>query len=129
MMNARSPSDAFEDALGRRDAVLTRIIDRVVHTFRPEVAALGITTPCWEWQGPTSGESGRGCGYPRMSLDGQTVAVHRVVFVHFFGYIHARRHVDHKCRNRICVNPNHLEATTHKENCRRRDLACRGASK
>lgn len=122
-MNARSPILLVEGDLGRRDILLTRILDRTVRVFRPEVLALDINTPCWEWKGPTSGESGRGCGYPRMSLDGQTVAVHRVVYTHFFGYIHSRRHVDHKCRNRLCVNPNHLEATTHRENCKRRDRA------
>ncbi|MEL7513641.1 MAG: HNH endonuclease signature motif containing protein [Pseudomonadota bacterium] len=77
---------------------------------------------CWLWQGPTSG-TGRGGFYPRMSLDGQTVAVHRVMAVHAFGYLHANRHVDHLCRNRLCVNPAHLEPITHKENCRRRDQA------
>ena len=29
----------------------------------------------WIWTGPTSGENGRGAGYPRMSLDGQTAVL------------------------------------------------------
>lgn len=82
----------------------------------------GYSTECFIWQGGTSGD-GRGGGYPRMKLDGRTVAVHRVVAVHHFGYLHAGRHVDHKCRNRLCVNPDHLEPVTHRENCRRRDEA------
>ncbi|MEM9426643.1 MAG: HNH endonuclease [Pseudomonadota bacterium] len=40
-----------------------------------------------------------------------------------FGFLHSRRQVDHTCRNRLCVNPAHLELVTHKQNCRRRDLA------
>lgn len=80
------------------------------------------TTACWNWTGPDSGD-GRGGGYPRMSLDGQTVAVHRVIAAMVFGPLNRRRQVDHKCRNRCCVNPDHLEVVTHKENQRRRDAA------
>jgi hypothetical protein len=88
-------------------------------------------TGCWLWTGPTSGENGRGKGYPRMSLDGQTVAVHRVMFTIEHGYIPGKKQIDHKCRNRLCVNPNphHLEMVTHKRNQKRRDTARRlGAS-
>lgn len=77
---------------------------------------------CWIWQGPTSG-NGRGGGYGRMSLDGQTVAVHLVMFTHVHGYIPGKKQVDHKCRKRLCCNPKCLELVTHKENQRRRALA------
>lgn len=80
-------------------------------------------TGCWIWLGPTSGENGRGAGYPRMHLRGQTCAVHRVMYVNEFGYVPGKRQIDHTCRNRLCVNPHHLEEVTHKENCRRRDKA------
>lgn len=60
---------------------------------------------------------------PGMCLDGQTVAVHRVIFTHFFGFIPGKKQIDHKCRNRLCCNPDHLELVTHKENQRRRDAA------
>jgi len=91
--------------------ILAKIISRV---------EIKLETDCWEWQGPHSG-NGRGGGYGRMSLDGATVAVHRVMYTLFFGYIPPRKHIDHKCRNRICVNPEHLEMVTHKENMGRRD--------
>lgn len=55
-----------------------------------------------------------------MSLDGQTVAVHRVVYTNFFGYIPGKKQIDHKCKNRKCCNPDHLEMVTHKENQKRR---------
>ena len=77
-------------------------------------------TDCWEWQGTDSG-TGRGGGYGRMSLDGATVAVHRVMYTLFHGYIPGKKEVDHTCRNRICSNPKHLELVTHKQNCKRRD--------
>ena len=72
-------------------------------------------TGCWVWQGPTSG-GGRGGGYPRMCLDGQTVAVHRVMFTNVHGFIPGRKQIDHKCNNRCCVNPEHLQMTTHLRN-------------
>jgi hypothetical protein len=59
-----------------------------------------------------------------MSLDGHTVAVHRAMFVLFNGPVSGRKQIDHVCRNRLCVNPDHLEMVTHRENCRRRDSAC-----
>lgn len=72
------------------------------------------------WTGPTSGSAGRGAGYPRMSLNDQTVAVHRVVYTHFHGYIPGNRQVDHTCENRLCINPEHLELVTQSKNCRRK---------
>jgi hypothetical protein len=77
---------------------------------------------CWLWKGGTSGD-GRGGGYARMSLNGSTVAVHRVMYTHFNGYIPGKKQIDHVCRNRACVNPAHLEMVSHKENQKRRDAA------
>lgn len=82
-------------------------------------------TGCWIWTGPTSGNKGRGKNYPRMFLSGQTVAVHLVMWTNEHGYIPGKRQLDHKCRNRLCINPDpqHTELVTHKENQRRRDKA------
>lgn len=74
---------------------------------------------CWVWQGPTSG-SGRGGNYGRMSLDGATHAVHRVMWTNEFGIIPHKKQIDHTCNNRLCVNPDHLELVTHKQNQKRR---------
>lgn len=82
-------------------------------------------TGCWIWTGPTSGESGRGKNYPRMSLSGQTVAVHIVMYTNEHGYVPGKKQVDHTCRHRLCVNPDHLELVTQLQNCRRRDQARR----
>lgn len=58
-----------------------------------------------------------------MSLDGQTVAVHLVLWTNENGYIPGRKTLDHICRQRLCVNLDHLEMVTMKENARRRDEA------
>lgn len=68
-----------------------------------------------------------------MKLSGQTVAVHRVSFTNANGYIPGKKQIDHVCRNRRCVNPDHLEMVTAKRNAIRRDEAngrrrCRGRS-
>ncbi|MEL6311184.1 MAG: HNH endonuclease signature motif containing protein [Pseudomonadota bacterium] len=101
--------------MSRRSEILRRVSERI--DVDPQ-------TGCWIWRGPTSG-SGRGGGYPRMCLDGRTVPVHRVMWVTAHGYLPASKQLDHKCRNRLCVNPAHLEPVTHRENCRRRDAAAR----
>jgi hypothetical protein len=66
-------------------------------------------------QGSHSG-TGRGGGYPRMSLDGQTVAVHIVAFTNKNGFVPGKKQIDHKCNTRMCVNPDHLQMVTHKKN-------------
>jgi len=75
---------------------------------------------CWIWCNGCSG-NGRGGGYGRISVDGQMMAVHRVMWMIWHGPIHSKRQVDHTCRTRRCCNPRHLEATTHKANQKRRD--------
>lgn len=87
-------------------------------------------TGCYNWTGPTSGENGRGKNYPRMNLDGQTVAVHRVMWTNEHGYIPGKKTLDHVCRNRLCIRDGkdeegrvHNEMVTHKENCKRRDAS------
>ena len=73
---------------------------------------------CWVWNHGHSG-TGRGGGYGRISVDGQMMAVHRVMFMIIFGPLHSKRHVDHLCRNRICCNPEHLESVTCRQNQKR----------
>lgn len=102
--------------MSRREEIREKIMARVV---------VDPVTGCWIWQGPTSGSKGRGKNYPRMNLSGQTVAVHLVMWTNEHGYIPGKKQLDHKCRNRLCVNPNpkHTELVTHKQNQKRRDQA------
>lgn len=102
--------------MSRREAITNRVMKRV------EITQLDYKTPCHIWTGPTSG-TGRGGDYPRMSLDGQTVAVHLVMWTNVHGFIPGKKQLDHKCRNRRCVNPDHLELVTHLQNQKRRAAA------
>ena len=103
----------------RRDRIRAKIMSRVV---------IDEVTGCWLWTGPTSGNEGRGAGYPRMSLDGQTVAVHKAMWTNEHGFIPGKKELDHKCRNRLCVRPDnkdHVELVTRKRNAIRREEARR----
>jgi len=74
----------------------------------------GHTTPCWIWQLSLSAD-----GYARRHVAGRTVSVHRYLYEQRFGPIPAGASLDHLCRVRGCVNPEHLEPVTHPTNVRR----------
>lgn len=106
------------DLIERRNEIILRIQERLL------VSDLGFVldgkpSPCHIWTGPDSG-TGRGGGYGRFSLNSQTVATHLVVYTHYFGYIPGKKQVDHKCNNRLCCNPAHLELVSHLKNQRLR---------
>lgn len=105
-------------ALPRREAIWAKVMARVKV----------LTDGCWIWEGPTSGESGRGRGYPRMSVDGGTMAVHKVMWIIKHGPVPPKKQLDHTCRVRMCVNPDHTEMVTHKQNQKRRDDARKAQS-
>jgi hypothetical protein len=69
------------------------------------------TDGCWVW---TRGLSGGGYGH--CWDNGSPVLAHRYSFERAYGPIPNGLHIDHLCRNRRCVRPDHLEAVSHKEN-------------
>ena len=112
--------------MSRRDRIRAKIMARVEEVPAPDGLAPELG-PCRLWTGPTSGE-GRGGDYPRMHLDGQTVAVHIVAWTNEHGFVPGKKQLDHLCRRRRCVSDLHLELVTHKQNQKRRDAARREAA-
>lgn len=66
---------------------------------------------CWEWTAYRDRK-----GYGRSHLDGKSMAAHRVAYTLLVGPIPAGLTLDHLCRNKGCVNPDHLEPVTVGEN-------------
>lgn len=66
---------------------------------------------CWEWIGDV-GED----GYGRFYADQRMHRAHRWLYEHMVGPIDTGLDLDHLCRNRPCVNPDHLEPVTRREN-------------
>ncbi len=69
---------------------------------------------CWNWDVCDN------LGYGR-ATDGKhrSVKAHRLMYERLVGPIPEGLVIDHLCRNRTCVNPDHLEPVTQSENVRR----------
>lgn len=65
----------------------------------------------------------KGCilyhGYGQIRDGDKMKMAHRVTFEHKKGKVPDGFEIDHLCRNRACVNPEHMEIVTHVENVRR----------
>jgi hypothetical protein len=69
---------------------------------------------CWIWQLSLYPD-----GYGKISVNGKTTYAHIVYYEGEHGPIPDGLVLDHKCRVRMCVNPDHLEPVTDAENIRR----------
>lgn len=66
---------------------------------------------CWEWTGVTNDG-----GYGVVGFNCKMSRVHRIVYEFLVEDIPDGLTIDHLCRNRRCVNVDHLEVVTHKVN-------------
>ena len=81
---------------------------RIEDRFWSKVDASG---DCWEWT------AGRNWGYGKfMDADYSTVRAHRWAWESLVGPIPDGLTLDHLCRNKLCVNPDHLEPVTMRAN-------------
>lgn len=94
-------------------------VRQVVAEHSAELAALpariaGQIVPdgeCLVWQGALNRD-----GYGQVGYGGRRWLVHRLVFTLARGEVPTGLTLDHLCRNRRCVNPDHLDPVSQREN-------------
>ncbi|GAF84940.1 unnamed protein product [marine sediment metagenome] len=77
-------------------------------------ASIKVVDSCWEWQAGFDGK-----GYGKILVQGKLVGAHRASYRLYHGPIPQGLEVDHICRNTACINPEHLQAITRRENMAR----------
>jgi hypothetical protein len=84
-----------------------------------EIEWQGFHSACWIWKRAL--RNGYGClGIGgRAKNGGRLVYAHRHLYEMVNGPIPTGLHIDHLCRNRACVRPDHLEPVTCAQNLRR----------
>ncbi len=76
------------------------------------LAAFADTKGCWEWAGRIDK-----WGYGRVSYRGAFgFLAHRAAYIETNGSIPDGMTIDHLCRNRRCINPDHMEPVSNKVN-------------
>src|ERR1700752_466118 len=86
-------------------------IERFTPKYRP------LPNGCWLWTARIDSRTGDG----KFFFDGHVNGAHRFAYAHFREPIPEGMHIDHLCRNRWCVNPDHLEVVTLMGNLLRGD--------
>lgn len=66
---------------------------------------------CWVWAGTKEKD-----GYGVVQVQGRQWRAHRFIYEALVGKVADGLQLDHLCRNRLCVNPAHLEPVTCEEN-------------
>jgi len=74
-------------------------------------SSIVVVENCWHWLRHRTPR-----GYGTFRVNGRLLMAHRWAYEHFKGPIPDGLTLDHLCRNRGCVNPDHLEPVTLREN-------------
>jgi len=89
----------------------TAALKKLPEWYRKRIVAPLEADECWQWVGRKHSK-----GYGRVTVDDKQITAHKAVWLITVGPIQEGYVLDHLCRNRICVNPNHLEPVTVREN-------------
>ena len=74
-------------------------------------AKVAVDSSCWQWKACILDT-----GYGQVRADGKSRLAHRVIYEALIGPIPSGLTIDHLCRNRSCVNPEHMEIVTQRTN-------------
>lgn len=72
-----------------------------------------METKCWLWTGCLNPS-----GYGTFSFGRRLHRAHRFIFIKVVRAVSQEYEVHHRCRNKACVNWNHLEAKKHPEHAK-----------
>jgi len=96
----------------KRGALRAALEDHNYPAFIEALKAKVAVDPkgCWVWQGRNKND------YPIATIKGESLGVHRVVLEAKHGKPLGSQAAHHKCANSMCVNPDHLQPVTHRDN-------------
>lgn len=94
----------------------TAAVIRFLEKIRVGQVSTVLDSPCWNWQGCKSRN-----GYGQFKVEarrGMTrkTGPHVFAYEYFIGPVPEGFDVHHRCYNRACCNPLHLEAVSHRKN-------------
>lgn len=106
-----------------------KIVSHGMRKFGEKGAPRDVSwSPCRMWDGSVVCSKRSKNYYPRYSVRVKALGgavrserAHRAMFEIHYGIRLNEHHCNHKCGNTLCINPLHLEKTTHKQNMRDRD--------
>lgn len=110
------PSGNKNAYCSRSCAVQARIYPPLLERFMAKVDRSPEHNGCWLW---TAVIDHGGYGRIKLSRARKMAGAHRVAYELFKGQIPDGLDLDHLCRNRRCVNPEHLEPVSRRENALR----------
>lgn len=84
------------------------------HPHEYEERDCGYRSPCWVWLRALVPN-----GYGLHWRDGRKIHAHRAYYEDRFGEVPEGMVLDHLCRNRACVNPEHMQPVTDAINAQR----------
>lgn len=76
--------------------------------------AINSESGCWLWTDYLDDD-----GYGQFKVSGKTLRAHRWIYSEYYNGIDSELVIDHLCRVRRCVNPEHMELVTTQENSAR----------
>lgn len=111
-------------AAGNEDERFGAVQDAIIKMPTKKEIQYRITDAgCWECTSHSTSN-----GYPVHTVSRRLIYLHRETYEQIYGTIPHGMVVRHKCDNRLCINPHHLELGTVADNVNDRVLRGRSAS-